>query len=152
MSVYKKPEKPRYLYYGSSERLDAILPSQAWHSGDKTGSRMAVYAASVRDIVLAYALGAVPDENGQLDRVMSHKYGGEVKMIFLKGRPNFGGQGYVYKLPVKGFVFNGATQWVSFSPVKPLETDEINVDDYLHMFRYATAEEKLQIEENFSER
>lgn len=72
-------------------------------------------------------------------------------MIYHKGRPDFGGRGYIYKLPVKGFTFTGGTQWVGFSPVKPLEITEINVDDYLHLFRYATAEEKKQIEEDFTE-
>ena len=36
-------------------------------------------------------------------------------------------------------------------PVTPLEILEINVDDYLHLFRYATEEEKREIEREFEE-
>jgi hypothetical protein len=152
MKPYRTPQKPEYLYYGSSECFDVIPPSQAYDLGQKKGTRNVVYATSIRDIALAYALGVVPDENGQHDRVRSYKYGIEVKMIFHKGHPNFGGKGYVYRFSSKGFIHAGGTQWVSPSPVTPLEVTEINVDDYLYLFRYATEEEKRQIVENFSER
>jgi len=152
VNVYKKPRKPEYLYYGSSERVSVVMPSQAYDFGGKTGVLNAIYATPVRDIALAYALGVVPDETGQHERVMSYKYGAEVKMIFHKGHPNFGGKGYVYKLPCKSFIHAGGTQWVSASPVTPLETTGINVDDYLYLFRYATEVEKQQVAEDFAER
>jgi hypothetical protein len=152
MSVKKQPEKPDFLYFGDSKRRVMLLPSQKYCRSEKQGSQDAIYAYSNRNIALAYALGAVPDENGRLDRIMDYKYGGEVAMLFLKGHPAFGGKGYVYKLAVKGFIFTGGTQWVNFSPVTPLEITEIDVDNYLYLFRYATEEEKKQIEENFSER
>jgi hypothetical protein len=150
---YRVPEKPEFLYHGSSERFDVILPSQAYDWGYKEGRRNAVYATSKRDIALAFALGIVPDENGQTDRVMDYKYTkDETVMLYVKGHPNFGGKGYVYKLSSKGFSYAGGTQWVSPVPVHPLEITETNVDDYAHLWRYPTDEERQQIEENFRER
>ena len=35
--------------------------------------------------------------------------------------------------------------------VEAIEITEINVDDYLHLFRYATEEEKRQIEKELKE-
>ena len=152
MTVYKKPETPEFLYCGSSERFDVLLPSRAHDWGDKEGRQNAVYAYSNRDIALAFALGVTPDETGHYDRVMSYKYGVGVQMIFHKGHPNFGGKGYLYKLPSKGFIHAGGTEWINPSPVMPVGITEINVDDYLYLFRYATEIEKQQIKEDFSER
>jgi len=150
MSVYKKPE---FLYFGSSQRYEVLLPDQAYEKGGKKGSVNVVGATSVRDIALAFALGAVPDETGQQDRVMDYQFeSGKTTMLYIKGHPNFGGKGYVYKLSPKGFKFTGGTQWVNPAPVKPVEVTEINVDDYLYLCRNATEEEKRQIEENFTER
>ena len=151
MSVFKKPSKPEFLYAGSSERSDILLPVREYNRGKK-GMQRVVYATSVRDIALAYALGAVPDETGITDRVLSYKDTGEVKMIFHKGHPDFGGKGYVYRFLSKGFIHAGGTQWVNPNPITPLEVTGINVDDYLHLFRYATEEEKQHIEEDFAER
>lgn len=151
MNIGKMREKPDFLYYGSSERLDILLPSQDYNIDGEKRTQKVIYATSIRDIALAYAIGAVPDENGIIDRVMSYKQDGGVKMIFHKGHPNFGGKGYVYRLSSKGFLPVGGIQWVNPSPVKPLEVTEINVDDYLFLFRYATEEEKQQLEEDFTE-
>ncbi len=37
-------------------------------------------------------------------------------------------------------------------PVTPTEVLEINVDDYLHLFRYTTEQEKRKIQCEFEER
>ena len=139
--------KPEFLYYGSSERMDIIRPLA------DSGGRSAVHAFAVKEIALAYALGIVPDTNGEQDRVMDYKFAeGKAVMIYLKGRPNLGGKGYLYKLSSDGFTSTGGTQWVCPIPVTPLAITEINVDEYLYLCRYPTEEERRQIEENFTER
>jgi hypothetical protein len=145
------PKKPAFLFHGSSKRFEIILQSQAYDWGYAEGCHNAVYATSNRDIALAFALGAVSDETGKYERIMDNKYGEEITMIFCKGHPDFGGKGYLYKVSSEGFTYTRGTQWVNPSPVIPIEITEINVDDYLHLFRYATEEEKQQIEEEFKE-
>jgi len=58
------PEKPTFLFHGSSKLFDVLLPSQAYDWGYSEGCHDAVYATSNRDIALAFALGVVPDETG----------------------------------------------------------------------------------------
>jgi len=134
--------KPPFLYHGSSQLVNPLKPFQAYDFGFEEGNQYAVYASSEIDIALAFALGAVLDAEGKCDRVMDPKYGFPTKMIFFSGHPNYGGKGYLYKLNSDGFVFAGGTQWVNPNPVIPIEVKEINVDDYLHLYRYATNEEK----------
>ena len=138
--------RPRFLYHGSSKYFKIILPYQAYDSAYDEGCYEAVYATSEKDIALSFALGAVPDEFGKIGRVMDKKYGDDIKMIFYHGHPNFGDRGFLYKLSSEGFVYTRGTQWISFQSVIPIEIYEINVDDYLYLFRYATEEEKSEME------
>lgn len=134
--------KPSFLYHGSSLLVDKLKSFQAYDWGFKEGNQYAVYATSEYEIALAFALGAVLDEEGKCDRVMDPKYGTPVQMIFFSGHPNYKGKGYVYKFSSEGFIYAGGTQWINPNPVTPIEVNEIKVDDYLHLFRYATSEEK----------
>ena len=53
------------------------------------------------------------------------------------------GKGYLYELDVGGFDKVSNTQWVCDKQVIPIKIIEINVDDYLHLFRYASDKEML---------
>ena len=121
------------------------MSSQAYDWGYTAGCKNAVYATSNRDIALAFSLGAIPDKNGNCGRLIDKKYDNGSKMIFYKGHPNFGGKGYLYKLSSQGFTYTGGTQWINLEPLIPIEISEINVDDYLYLFRYATEKELQQI-------
>lgn len=117
------------LYHGSQNQYDILIPHQAYDTGFEEGCQNAVYATKNKAMAICFALGAVADENGEIEREMMPEYGD--KMIFRKGHPNYGGKGYVYVLDSEGFVPTLGTQYVCFSQVKPLEVIEINVDDYL---------------------
>lgn len=143
-------KKPRFLYHGSSERVDVLMPQQAQDWRHKEGSENGIYATSSRNVALAFALGAVPGETGSVSRVM----GGHnpVKMVFVEGHPKFGDKGYLYTVSSEGFEYLGGTAWMNREPVTPMEVLEIKVDDYLHLFRYATAEEKRKIQREIKEK
>ena len=131
---------------------------------DDAGSLFGVYATSMREEALAFALGAVPGRNGGVTRFIRHDPGGSVQMVFVHGHPNFGGKGYIYTVSSRGFRLASDKQWVCSKDVVPLEVEEIAVDDYLHLFRYATPddyvslfpyateEEKRRIRQVFEER
>ncbi|WP_199613662.1 hypothetical protein [Paenibacillus alkalitolerans] len=142
-------EKPVFLFHGGSKLVDELKPNQAYDWGHNEGNQFAVYATSIKDHAIAFALGVVPDEHGNSSRVMHPKYGEPLKMIFVSGHPNYGGKGYVYKVSSEGFTYAGGNQWVNPNPVTPIEIIEINVDEHLHLFRYATEEEKAEIEEEY---
>jgi hypothetical protein len=144
--------KPRFLYHGSSRKTDLLRPHQADDWRYEVGRHHGVYATSERDVALAFALGAVPDETGTCHREMKRREGARAQMVFVRGHPNLGGKGYLYKLSSKGFRHVGGIQWVCDCAVKPISTLEINVDDYSHLFRYATEQERMVIERELKQR
>ena len=117
------------LYHGSPDKYDTLNTHQAYDTGYEAGCQNAVYATSSKAMAIGFALGAVADENGEIEREMLPEYG--EKMIFRKGHPNYGGKGYLYVLESEGFAHAMGSQYVCFSEVKPLEVIEINVDEYL---------------------
>lgn len=117
------------LYHGSTAKYNTLIPHQAVDIGFEEGCQNAVYATTSKAMAIGFALGAVPDENGQIDREMMPEYG--EKMVFKKGHPNYGAKGYLYVIDGTDFVHAMGTQWVCFKEVKPLEIIEMNVDDYL---------------------
>lgn len=121
--------KPTYLYHGSPTHHSTLIPHQAYDIGFEEGCQNAVYATSSKAMAICFALGAKPDENGEVEREMMPEHGD--KIIFKKGTPNYGGKGYIYVLDGSTFKHAMGTQWVCFEEVKPIEVIEINVDDYL---------------------
>ncbi len=90
-------DKPEFLYHGSSNRVDILIPYQSADFLNASGSQNAVLATTNRDVALAFALGTVPDETGDdVTRVILSL--DPVKMIFVRGCPNLGGKGYLYNL------------------------------------------------------
>jgi hypothetical protein len=139
-------DKPKYLYHGSSKRLEILSPHQAEDFLNPAGSQYGVWATSNRDVALAFALGAAPDETGGVTRIMQPQDLNPVKMVYVQGHPNFGGKGYLYTVSSNRFEHVAGEVWICREPVIPLETLEIHVDDYLHLFRYATEEKKRAIQ------
>ena len=138
--------QPKHLYHGSSKRVDVLVPHQAEDFLNPAGSEYGVWATSNRDVALTFALGAVPDETGAVIRVMRPQDLNPIRMVFVQGHPNFGGKGYLYTVSSQGFEHVGGEVWICQNPVTPVEVLEINVDDYLRLFRYATEEEKRELQ------
>lgn len=120
-----------YLYHGSSGYFEKLIPRQAYDIGFEEGCKKAVYATSNKNMALAFALGAVPNKNGEIERVMMPEFGDI--MVFEKGTPNYGGKGYLYVLDKKKFQHAMGSQWVCFEEIEPIEIQEIDVDDYLYL-------------------
>jgi len=139
-------ETPQYLYHGSSVKVEILRPQQGHDWISQAGCENAVYATSNRDVALAFALGAVPDETASVSRVMRAQDTNPPKIVYVQGHPDFGGKGYLYMVSSEGFEHLGGETWLCREPVTPVDILEINVDDYLHLFRYATEEEKTEIE------
>lgn len=120
-----------YLYHGSDKKVSVLVPHQAKDECFEKGCQYAVYATSNKNMALAFALGGIPNNNGELVREMMPEYGDI--MQFIKGYPNKGGKGYLYVLDKKDFKYEYGTQWVCYRAVTPLKVIEIDVDDYLYL-------------------
>ena len=67
---------PNILFHGSPGRHEILIPHQAYDVGFEAGCQNAVYAQSYINMELGFALGARPDKNGEMERVMMPEYGG----------------------------------------------------------------------------
>ncbi len=120
-----------YLYHGSPQRYDKLIPNQAQDIEFEEGCQYAVYATDNQKMAICFALGCVADGELPVERTMMPEYGD--KMLFKHGHPNYGGNGYLYKLDKSKFVHAFGSQWVCYEEIIPEEIMEINVDDYLEL-------------------
>ncbi len=127
------------VYHGSPDKYDVLIPHQAYDIGFEAGCQNAVYATTNKNMAIAFAMGAIPNAQGEVERMMMPEYGD--RMVFSKGHPNYGGKGYVYVLDKASFVHAMGTQWVCFEEIKPLEVVVIAVDDYLDLCIVAEQED-----------
>lgn len=135
---------PEFLYHGSSKNVKVLLPRQAENWINNSNALYGVYATHIRDIALAFTLGGIPDETGTVSMRIELQNTDPIKMVYIHGHPNFSGKGYLYKLSSKRFKQINIYEWICNQTVEPLTVTEINVDDHLHLFRYATNKEKKE--------
>ena len=138
-------KKPEILYHGSSKYVEILLPSKAEDWFNDSGSQFGVFATSKHNIALCFALGANPDEYGNISRYIFTEEGKEEIIIFVLGHPNFDGKGYLYTLSSEGFEHVRGSQWICRNPVKPIKIEEIDVNNYLHLFRYSNEKDLERI-------
>lgn len=119
-----------YLYHGSPNKLDKLIPNQAHDVAFQEGCQLAVYATSSMDMAICFAMGCISDGD-EAERIMMPEYGN--KMVFKNCHPHYGGKGYVYFLDKSKFVHALGSQWVCFSEITPDKVIEINVDDHLDL-------------------
>ncbi|WP_044916967.1 hypothetical protein [Butyrivibrio sp. WCE2006] len=50
-----------YLYHGSPNKLDKLIPNQAHDVGFEEGCQLAVYATSNKNMAICFALGCISD-------------------------------------------------------------------------------------------
>lgn len=141
-------EGPTYLYHGTSELIKVFRPRKPHGLFRASDQQAGVYATPNMKLAIAFALGPVPDAQNRMLWTVVCGSRGRVKIVFYYGHPSFGKKGYVYRMATKGFKEISPNQWVSKKSVKPLEVTEIAVDDYLHMVRYASENERKKIQQN----
>jgi len=134
------------LWHGSQTKFDGpVKPSQAEDIGGNPEQNLkAVYATD--DKKLAIMIGLVGrDEDGNWPDVFNNVSEKPLQLVVVSGKIRRGEKVYLYKLPKDAFRNTGVPkdkpEWVSETPVEPCGTEEVNVDDYLHLVRKATPED-----------
>jgi hypothetical protein len=138
-------EGPLFLYHGTSELVNVLRPRKPHGLFRASDQQAGVYATPNMKLAIAFALGPVPDVQNRMLWTVVCGSGGRVKIVFYYGHPSFGKKGYVYRVATEGFKEISPNQWVSKKSVRPLEVIEIAVDNYLHMVRYASENERKKI-------
>ncbi|MFH1376052.1 MAG: hypothetical protein ABIH25_00280 [Candidatus Woesearchaeota archaeon] len=130
---------PKYLWHGSTKKVNIIKPSKAIDlSKHPDSNRKGVYATDLKELAIEFGLA---------DKKL-HKYADyskkPVQIVLIEGDIRKGKKFYLYKLKNKGFkeMPKKSHQWVSFKEIKPLKIEELNVDDYLHLIRKANKKDK----------
>lgn len=142
-------DKPPILYHGSQEKIDVLLPHDAFDGLSDVGTATGIFATPHRELALVFALGAIPDTQGRITRLVQSV--DPMRVICLEGRPNCGGKGYLYTVDSATFRRLDDAQWISDEAVIPLHVEEINVDDYLHMVEVVTDEQRATLLAEFNQ-
>lgn len=131
--------KPKYLWHGSVSKREVLEPSKAVDlSGHPDSNKKGVYATDIKELAMEFGLA---------DKKL-HKFADyskkPVQLVLFEGDIRKGKKFYLHKLPSTSFkeMPEGSHQWVSFKPVKPIEIQELNVDDYKHLVRKASKKDK----------
>ncbi|MCK4670253.1 MAG: hypothetical protein KAT43_03540 [Nanoarchaeota archaeon] len=131
--------KPKYLWHGSIRKMNTIKPSKAVDlSGHPASNKKAVYATDIKALAIEFGL---VDRRYKKYADYSKK---PVQMVLINGNIRKGKTFYLYKLSSRGFTEapKGSHQWINLKEVKPIEMQELKVDDYKHLCRKATKKDK----------
>lgn len=141
--------KPEVLYHGSQAHVSVLTPHQAFDGLSDAGTATGVFATPIRELALVFALGAIPDAQGRTTRLVQSI--NPIRVIFLEGRPNRGGKGYLYTVDSATFQPLDNAQWISHQEVIPLHVEQIDVDDYLDVVQVVTDEERAALLATFNQ-
>ena len=137
--------RPKVLYHGSPRKLRGgmITPKLAKGLGGKHERLKGVYATHVG--LAAILMAIISDKNVKLS---SLNLGNKKEGLIHKGWPKRK-YVYLYYLQPKNFknTPKGSWQWISKKEVKPIKTEKIKVEDYMHLIRRPTQKEKKRIKE-----
>lgn len=125
-------EKHKFLYHGSKQKIDILLPRQAHGSRKENGDRFGVYAYADFDMARRFAL-PIKFVNGQLVVTFEEKTG---RIILSAGYIDKSSYGYVNKINADSFIQLDEYQWLSVEPVVPIETTIVYTTDLWSMISF----------------
>lgn len=121
-------DKRKFLYHGDRNRVEFLAPKQGVGFGGPADCQKAVYAVAVREWAIPFAMSFVPTAP---DAAFSVDITSRSPRIRLKNTQVMWQQvGYLYTLPADTFEQADEQQWVSYSPVVPLQVEEVNPLDF----------------------
>lgn len=162
----------KYLWHGSPQKVDSLIPNKAHDIGFEEGCKLAVYATSSKEMAICFALGCETECLGEAqnaiyaaatfdevipfalpfrwypdspDGRLSFDSDG-INSFLHYGSINPNGKGYVYVLPSDTFELVDEWEWISRKEVKPIEIIEICVKDYWHTITFSDAAKAIQKE------
>jgi uncharacterized protein len=121
---------PVHLYHGTPQLVERIEPRLARGLTSRKDRLCAVYASHERAYATAFALPIVPDGRGKLRWSLActdHT----PRITIHAGRLDLSRVGYLYRVPPGDFVQLDEFQWVSYSPVLPLEYSVVDPTEYV---------------------
>ena len=135
------------VWHGSIHKIDGSLEPRQAHDlgGNPEQNLVAIYAYKDREHAIIPGLARNPD--GAYPKVFLNPSVDD-QLVSIDGEVRLGEKVYLYKLPAETFRNTGIPsdrpEWVSeeeHGPVEPCAIEEVSVDDYEHLVRYATKED-----------
>jgi hypothetical protein len=123
-------KRPNFLYHGSKQKIDVLLPQQAYGLPEENGNRFGIYAYADFDMARRFALPIKPFSNGSLSVTFEERTG---RIILSAGHIDKNSYGYVYKINSDSFIQLDEYQWLSLEPVIPVETTIVYTADLWSM-------------------
>ncbi len=130
----------KFLYHGSPRKLigNALKPKKPKDLNRiPSNAHRAVYATNLKDIAIAHA---IMKSGGVLKSALN--FNREPFLTIYEGWPDSEAI-YLHTLSRENFYTDpvGSRQWICFEPVRPIKTEELMIEDYLHLVRVPTINE-----------
>lgn len=124
----KYMSKPEILYHGARNRVGILEPKQAIGFGGDADCQTAIYAVAVKEWAIPFAITFVPTASDAVFFVDTDVTPPRIRL--KKTEVNWDKAGYLYTLPADSFEQIDDQQWVSYSPVTPLQVEEIDPAEF----------------------
>lgn len=127
-------DRPPHLYHGSPALVAILEPRPARGVGPEQDRLRAVYATHERNFAIPFALPIASDEAGDLLWSLDLE-DGTPRIAIVNGYLDARRVGYLYRLPADTFEPLDDLQWVSYTPVAPLDYEIVHPAEYAHWVR-----------------
>jgi hypothetical protein len=120
--------KPQYLYHGSKHKVDILIPHPANGLQEEHGTEYGVYAYESINAVLPFTLSIIPYSSGNIAIQVDDDTG---ITTISAGLFDEDAKGYIYKVTSDTFEKLDERQWLSRTPVIPVEVFTVNSKDFV---------------------
>lgn len=115
--------------YNKLDLNKEIIPKPALGAIDNF-TKSAVYATDNKELAIAWGIMELGSDSS-IDTSQT-----PLKMEVTNGKPRYGQQIYLYKMPSQKFTEMGNKEgWMCLEPVKPISEEVVNVNSYLHLIK-----------------
>jgi len=128
-------KKPKYLYHGSSKKLEVLAPQKPEGKNDPKSCVAGIYATDDKKFALAISACRSSKTVHAFNNRNTH-----VQNIY-KGWPNENATVYLYVLDPKDFKHNSGSEWITKKKIKPVKIEEYKVKDLKHLYRKSSKKE-----------
>lgn len=126
-----RDDRPLHLYHGSPALVAILEPRPARGVGPEQDRPRAVYATHERVFAIPFALPIAPDATGGLAWSLELAEG-TPRITIARGHLDTARVGFLYRLPADTFAPLDDRQWVSHTPVAPLDYEIVHPAEYAH--------------------
>jgi hypothetical protein len=132
-------EKPEFIYHGSQDKFNILLPHTARGNPNLSGAECGIYAYEHKERCIPFTFAIYP-LNGHISSSISTTDDNYTSILTIsEGILDEDHIGYIYKISSETFEKIDKLQWLSKVPVTPIEIIEIYTKNHINCVTFTGA-------------